>query len=110
MTLSVGCRAPSVSDMVSKLAERLSSSMDEYALRRYTDSDILIGLDSSGMMMPGEITHDAKDMARKLILDSLSSMINDDEWWDEFFGKYVTEQKRVRSNYPIPLTDSSNGQ
>lgn len=106
-TLSVGCRAPSVSDMVSKLAERLSSSMDEYALRRYTDSDILIGLDSSGMMMPGEITHDAKEMARKLLLDSLSSMINDDEWWDEFFGKYVTEQKRVRSNYPTPLTDSS---
>lgn len=108
MTLSVGCRAPSVSDMVSKLAERFSSSMDEYALRRYTDSDILMGLDSSGMMMPGELTHDAKEMARKLVLDSLSLTVNDDEWWDEFFGKYVTEQKRVRSNYPIPLKDSSS--
>jgi 50S ribosomal protein L16 3-hydroxylase len=107
MTLSVGCRAPSVSEMVSKLAERLSSSMDESALRRYTDSDMLLGLDSSGMMMPGELTHDAKEMARKLVLDSLSLLINNDEWWDEFFGRYVTEQKRVRSNYPIPLTDSS---
>ena len=41
MTLSVGCRAPSVLEMVSKLAERLSLYVDESALRRYTDSDML---------------------------------------------------------------------
>jgi ribosomal protein L16 Arg81 hydroxylase len=110
MTLSVGCRAPSVSDLVSKLAERLSSSIDDCAVRRYADPDLLRGVDldaSSGTTSPGELTSDAKERARLLVKDSLVSLIDDDEWWDEFFGRYVTEQKRARNNYPIPLEDSS---
>ena len=120
MTLSVGCRAPSVSDLVSKLAENLSSSVDDPAVRRYADPDLLDGvadfLDASsssssppsGMTTsPGELTSDAKERARRLVRDSLTSLIDDDEWWDEFFGRYVTEQKRARNNYPIPLEDSS---
>ena len=108
MTLSVGCQAPSVSDLASKLAERLSSSIDDSAVRRYTDWDLLKEGDaSSGTMSPGELTRDAKERARRLVKDSLASMIDDDEWWDEFFGRYVTEQKRARINYPIPLVDSS---
>jgi 50S ribosomal protein L16 3-hydroxylase len=110
-TLSVGCRAPSVSDLVSKLAERLSSSMDDSAVRRYTDSDLLQGgvdTDSSGPMSssPGELTRKAKERARRLVKDSLASIIDDDLWWDEFFGRYATEQKRARVDYPIPLEDS----
>lgn len=100
MTLSVGCRAPSVSDLVSKLAEKLSSSIEDSAVRRFTDEDLLkrVGVEDA----PGELTNDAKEHAKHLVLDSLTSIISDDEWWDEFFGRYVTEQKRVRSNYPIP--------
>ena len=108
MTLSVGCRAPSVSDLVSKLAERMSSSMEDFAVRRYADDDLLKGVVDAQQcdgFSPGELTFDAKDHARRLIMDSLESTINDDGWWDEFFGRYVTEQKRVRNNYPIPLDD-----
>ena len=110
MTLSVGCRAPSVSNLVSKLAERLSSSIDDCAVRRYADPDLLRGVDldaSSGTTSPGELTSDAKERARLLVKDSLVSLIDDDEWWDKFFGRYVTEQKCARNNYPIPLEDSS---
>ena len=39
------------------------------------------------------------------MLNSLASLLNDDERWDEFFGRYVTEQKRLRNNYPIPLLE-----
>lgn len=101
MTLSVGCRAPSVSDLVSKLAEHLSSSIEDYSVLRYTDSDMMKSrkLGTS----PGELTVDAKESAKQLVMDSLTSIFNDDEWWDEFMGRYVTEQKRVRSSYPIPL-------
>ncbi len=102
MTLSVGCRAPSVSDLMSKLAERLSSSMDDSAVRRYTDSDLPMG----GASSPGELTRDAKERARRLVKDSLTSIIDDDDWWDEFFGRYATEQKRARVDYPMPLEDS----
>lgn len=101
MTLSVGCRAPSVSDLVSKLAERLSSSIDDSAVARYTDEDLLQGTIAS----PGEITSDAKERTKHLVLDSLTSLLDDDEWWDEFIGRYATEQKRLRNNYPIPLSD-----
>jgi len=104
MTLSVGCRAPSVSDLMSKLAERLSSSIEDSAVHRYTDDDILKGVDIR-TDAPGEITDDAKESAKHLVIDSLTSIISDDAWWDEFFGRYVTEQKRVRNNYPIPLED-----
>ena len=106
MTLSVGCRAPSVSDLVSKLAEKLSSSIEDSAVRRYADSDILSGTSvAQDVYMPGEITHDAKDRAKTLVIDSLTSLMDNDEWWDEFFGTYVTEQKRVRNNYPIALEE-----
>jgi len=101
MTLSVGCRAPSVSDLVSKLAERLSSSIDDSAVARYTDEDILQGTIAS----PGEITSDAKERTKQLVLDSLTSLLDDDEYWDEFIGRYATEQKRLKNNYPIPLSD-----
>ena len=110
MTLSVGCRAPSVSDLVSKLAENLSSSMDDSAVRRYADPDLLNGVadpfdasssssssssSGTGTMSPGELTSDAKERARRLVKDSLASLIDDDEWWDEFFGRYATEQVRT---------------
>ena len=101
MTLSVGCRAPSVSEIASKLAERLSSSIEDHAVLRYTDSNMLKG--NHLVYAPGELTLDAKDNAKQLVLDSLTSIINDDEWWDEFLGRYLTEPKRLRSNYPIPI-------
>ena len=107
MTLSVGCRAPSVSDLVSKLAERLSSSIDDSAVARYTDGDLLQGpIEKSS---PGEITSDAKERTKHLILDSLTSLLDDDEYWDEFIGRYATEQKRFRNNYPIPLSEWADG-
>ena len=79
MTLSVGCRAPSVSDLVSKLAENLSSSTDDSAVRRYADPDLLNGVvdasssssssSSSSLsgitMSPGELTSDAKEHATR---------------------------------------------
>ena len=105
MTLSVGCRAPSVSDLVSKLAESLSSSIDDSAVRRYTDHDLLQGGGDDSESSPGELTSDAKESAKRLVLNSLASLLNDDERWDEFFGRYVTEQKRLRNNYPIPLLE-----
>lgn len=104
MTLSVGCRAPSVSDLVSRLAENFTSSLDDNIVRRYTDEDLLSSVNADEYSN-GQLTNEAKHKARQLVLDSMKHVINDDEWWDDFFGKYVTEQKRVRINYPIPLTE-----
>ena len=104
MTLSVGCRAPSVSDLVSRLAERLSNSVEDVAVKRYTDDDLLND-GSRENFSPGEITAKAKEDAKHLVLNALRNMMDDDSVWDEFFGRYVTEPKRLRNNYPIPLED-----
>lgn len=106
MTLSVGCRAPSVSDLVSRLAERFSNSVEDVAVRRYTDDDLLIE-GSSDNFSPGEITAKAKEDAKHLVLNALQNMMDDDSVWDEFFGRYATEPKRIRNNYPIPLEDEN---
>ena len=106
MTLSVGCRAPSVSDLVSKLAEHFSSSVEDVAVRRYTDDELLDNLSSDELLLsPGEITVKAKEDTKLLILNALTTMMDDDAVWDEFFGRYITEPKRLRSNYPIPLEE-----
>lgn len=107
MTLSVGCRAPSVSDLVSRIAENFTSSIDDHAVRRYTDEDLLLST-NDGWPNNGQLTNEAKDKARRLVLESLTNMLDDECWWDELFGKYVTEQKRVRMNYPIPLDDQDD--
>ena len=104
MTLSVGCRAPSVSDLVSRLAENLALSTEDIAVRRYSDEDLL-SRGFSTNFLNGHLTHEAKHKARQLVLESVNSMLENDDWWDIFFGKYVTEQKRVRLNYPISLDD-----
>lgn len=103
MTLSVGCRAPSVSDLVSRLAEQLSNSLEETAVRRYTDDDLLES--ESCRDNASLITVKAKEDAKNLVLNALTTMLNDDSAWDEFFGRYVTEPKRLRTNYPIPCDD-----
>lgn len=105
MTLSVGCRAPSVSDLVSKLAERFSNSVEDVAVRRYTDDDLLNDGYSNANFSPGLITAKAKEDAKHLVLNALTNMMDDDSVWDEFFGRCVTEPKRLRSNYPIPMED-----
>ncbi|KAL7555028.1 hypothetical protein ACHAWF_018609 [Thalassiosira exigua] len=106
-TLSVGCRAPSAAELTSKLAEALSPSIEEHAVGRYEDPDLLDG--AAGATDPGELTAEAKERARTLLLDSLTSMVRDDERWDEFFGRCVTEPKRVRSGYPAPLDERDDG-
>ena len=106
MTLSVGCRAPSASDLVGRLAERLaSSSSDEVAARRYTDEGLFGEADGGCELFPppGELTAEAKERARRLVLDSLTALVEDEDWWDDFLGRYVTEQKRARDAWPVPL-------
>jgi uncharacterized protein YaiE (UPF0345 family) len=88
-----------MSGSVCQLAENLWSSMDDSTVRRYTDPDLLNGVvhsfdasalsspsSGTGTMSPGELTSDAKERARRLVKDSLATLIDNDEWWNEFFG------------------------
>ena len=109
MTLSVGLRAPSANDMMSRLAELMTSSVAGKAIERSTDEDLLdnsgLGRNAKANANSGEITAMAKDKARVLLKAALDEYVNNDDEWDKIFGQLVTESKRPRINYPIPLVD-----
>ncbi|GMI01015.1 hypothetical protein TrVE_jg6233 [Triparma verrucosa] len=96
MTLSVGFRSPSASEMLSSLAEeigervRSGSSSDE----RYSESnpDDLLENASRGLL-----TRSSSEVCKRILLDAINGVE-----WDEWFGKHVTESKRFRMDYPQP--------
>ena len=103
ITLSVGCRAPSGVEMISRIAENMSMSLAGKAIQRYEDMDLLDHMKESA-----EITKGAKERAKQIVRDAISDLIEDDDAWDQWFGSFVSESKRVRTGYPIELT-SMNG-
>ena len=109
MTLSVGLRAPSANDMMSRLAELMTTSVAGKAIERVTDEDLLEDGGSEKAAdtkaNSGEITAIAKDKAKQLVRAALEEYINNDDEWDKIFGTLVTESKRPRINYPAPLAD-----
>ena len=117
MTLSVGLRAPSVKEMMMKLTEDIENSMKADFVKRYTDVELFNStefLSDEGYFMNDEslvkgnlheISKDIKAKARRLIRDAFVNLLDDDSFFDEFFGKLVTETKRIRTNYPLPLDE-----
>ena len=101
MTLSVGCRAPSASEMVSKLAEYISYSITPTAVRRYTDPDLLSApRDVSNNNKRGcSITDDTKQRLKIMVADAISEVLEDPILWDEMVGSILTEPKRPAEVY-----------
>lgn len=76
-------------------------------MKRYTDPDVIQKLlTSENSNGKGQITMEAKAHARRLVVDALNDILLDDDAWDKWFGSYVSQSKRIRNMYPIPLSDS----
>ena len=111
MTLSVGLRAPSANDMVSRLAEIMTTSVSGKAVQRITDEDLLESNDAGSSVTAsdnsnsGEISPVAKEKARDLLKAALEEYMDNDKEWDKIFGQLATESKRPRINYPAPIKD-----
>lgn len=102
VTLSVGCRAPSAADLLSKLAESISKSAQESAVRRYTDKTLWEERNSTNNhALTPQVKNDMKTLVRDLVNDILS----DEDAWDELVGKVVTQPNRPVVDYPVPLND-----
>lgn len=109
VTLSVGFRAPSAYDLVSRVAETMGADegASGAAASRYADPDLLDdvgGRDGVGGA-GNEITADAKERAKSLVLSAVSDLLDDPAAWDDFVGRAVTESKRVRLGYPPTLDE-----
>lgn len=98
VTLSVGCRAPSAADLLSKVAESLADSARVSAVRRYSDEALFLS-SSRGL------TQDVKDQMKELLLDLVRDIVEDDTAWNNLVGKLITSPNRPVFDYPTPLYD-----
>jgi hypothetical protein len=112
MTLSVGLRAPSAKEMMTKITEYVDGIVDGDFMKRYTDPDLFNDYLSNNstssspvLVNLNEITNDVKTKSRQLLKDAILNLLDDDLFFDDFFGKIVTESKRVRTNYPLSLDE-----
>lgn len=96
VTLSVGCRAPSAADLLSKVAESLADSARESAVRRYSD-DALFLSSSRGL------SREVKDQMKELLLNLVHDFVDDDQAWNDLVGKLITSPNRPVFDYPTPL-------
>lgn len=112
MTLSVGLRAPCVKEMMIKFVEEVRE-FDSKFTTRYQDPELLNqffteGKDSFNVRNEEdncEISREVKDKAKKMYKDAIIDLLDDDSFFDSFFGKLVTESKRFQFNYPLTLDD-----
>jgi len=110
MTLSVGLRAPSAKELIVKMIDDVSGNfMDEPLVARYTDHELLSPianeLDAVPRFQRDELTNVVKGKGKELVMNAISSMLDDDAYFDKFFGKLVTESNRLRIDYPVSLND-----
>lgn len=82
MTLSVGFRAPSDSEIVSDFGHFLSSQISDF--NRYTDDKIEKRSQQPHAILPNDI---------KRLKSRLQTYANDDQLLAQWFGQYMTEQK-----------------
>jgi 50S ribosomal protein L16 3-hydroxylase len=99
MTLSVGCRAPSATEMLARVAESVQMSATEAATRHFTDNNLLEkpknGDDAS-------LASSMKASMKRLVLDAVEEILEDELKWDELVGKLVTEPIRYSGNAMPP--------
>ena len=97
VTLSVGCRTPSASDILSKLTESVAMSTLEAAVRRYTDSNLLTTTTS------GSLSTGVRGKMQNLVTNLVQDLVNDDKFFDDMIGRLITEPNRPVYDYPTPL-------
>lgn len=100
ITLSVGCRAPSASDLLSRLAEKVSDSTSAAANARYTDLDLFTHNNNHKAL-----SQSVKSRMKKLVLQAIEEVMETDEIWDDMVGQLITQPNRPTLGYPVPLSE-----
>jgi len=109
ITLSVGCRAPSAMEMISKMAEEMTMKTHGKSIQRYQDLNLLDPFAGSVPNVDGtEIAKEAKESGKQLVKEAILELLDDEDAWDHWFGSFVTEPKRLRIGYPIALSDANS--
>ncbi len=119
MTLSVGARAPSASDVLIRITEHVQQTRQPLSsLHRYTDdlSNMMFVRDDSvhNMSDPDltsqqqSLSNSVKESMKYLVRNMIDDVLNDDSMWDMIVGKLVTDPLRYSDTFPIPWDESPN--
>ena len=103
VTLSVGCRSPSASELLARVAEHVATSTLESAVSRYKDVDLW-----STSSLTGVLDEGIKSAMKDLLLQAVNDVVNSDAVWDEMVGQIVTDSKRPVGDYPVPIREMSD--
>lgn len=104
MTLSVGLRAPSAKELITRLTESISDMTDGNVVKRYRDPSLL-----NTRNVDSQITPKVKNETKEMLKDALLSLVDDEHYFDQLLGRLLTESKRSRFNYPVPLDEYDGG-
>jgi ribosomal protein L16 Arg81 hydroxylase len=127
VTLSVGCRSPSASELLARVAEKVATSTKlDSAAARYKDVDHswspLFATTSTTTMYDenspplsncdaaGVMGYSIKQEMKRLLRQAVDDILEDDVLWDDMVGQLITEPKRSAAGggYPIPLRQMSD--
>ena len=120
MTLSVGARAPSASDVLIRITEQAQQTRQPLSsLQRYTDdpnNTMFLKDDSVHSMsdpdLPSQqqpsLSNSAKESMKNLVRNMIDDVMNDDFMWDMIVGKLITDPLRYSDTFPIPWDESPN--
>jgi 50S ribosomal protein L16 3-hydroxylase len=104
MTLSVGARAPSASDLVIRVAECVQESVRSPSVRRYTDFSLPLGVNST-FDFSHSLTLSVKESMKILLRNAVNDILNDNLVWDSIVGSILTEPIRYTDTFPISYDD-----
>lgn len=106
VTLSIGCRAPSAADLLTRASEHVitQGALHPTAVFRYNDARSESKGDSATLSMTTK--EEMKLMARQ----ALDAVLDDDDLWDTIVGRLTTEPLRYASASEIlvPYNDENN--
>jgi len=111
MTLSVGCRAPSAADLVTRVAESLSTSVTSTATARYQDGNLVsqyLDTDEKTDRAGPSITPTIRNDMKALILTAVQDLLDNpsqEHVWDAILGQTLTEPNRYLDGAVQPFDE-----
>jgi Cupin superfamily protein len=105
VTLSIGCRAPSAADLLTRLGEHVMTqgALHPTAVHRYNDSRSESKGESATLSMT------TKEEMKLMVRRAVDAVLDDDELWDALVGRLTTEPLRYSSasDILVPYKDEN---
>jgi hypothetical protein len=105
VTLSIGCRAPSAADLLTRASEHVITrgALHPTAVHRYNDA----GSERKGESATLSMT--TKEDMKLMVRRAIDAVLDDDELWDTIVGRLTTEPVRYAdaSDILVPYKDEN---